>query len=139
MIDQFRGKWFFLSNFYPCEIIFNGYTFKNAEAAFQAQKDPARAKEFINLQPNAAKRKGRHVNLRSDWNEVKLSIMESIIRAKFNQNKDLAQLLLTTQNKKLIEGNNWGDIFWGVCNGKGENFLGNILMKIRNEINTQSL
>ena len=50
------------------------------------------------------------------------------------QNPELGNKLLETGNQELVEGNTWGDIFWGVCNGKGQNWLGKILMMVRDEI-----
>ena len=134
-ITQFRDEYFFLSNFYLCNIEYNGFKYTSVEAAFQAQKclDKNVMAEFTKMTPGQAKKHGRKVKLRNDWESVKLSIMEELIRIKFTSNRDIQQLLLDTQNAELIEGNNWNDRFWGVCKGKGENNLGKILMKIRNE------
>ena len=133
-INSFRGNYDFLSNFYNAPVTYNGVRFRNNEAAFQAQKDTNRAHEFTNLTGADAKRLGRHVNLRSDWNSVRIRIMTDIVRAKFTQNGDLKQRLLATGNEDLIEGNTWHDTFWGVCNGQGQNNLGRILMQIRSEL-----
>ncbi len=78
----------------------------------------------------------RKVLLRSDWEQVKVQLMEEIVRAKFTQNADLAQMLLATGNRLIQEGNTWHDVFWGVDQKteKGENHLGKILMKIREEL-----
>ena len=133
-INEFKGKYYFLSNFYNAEITYNGYTFRNNEAAFQAQKCPSRIKEFCDLNPSEAKRLGRHVCLRYDWEYVKEDIMYEVCKTKFIQHPDLAQLLIDTGDAALIEGNTWGDTTWGVCDGIGENKLGNILMKIRDEL-----
>lgn len=134
MIDKFKNEYDFLSNFYPCKIVFDGYIFKNAGAAFQAQKDPSRIEEFTVLDPVQAKHLGKKVNLRKDWDQIKLQVMESVVRAKFNQNKYLAEKLLATGDEELIEVNHWHDHFWGICGGKGKNHLGKILMMIRDEI-----
>ena len=83
--------------------------------------------------PGRAKRMGRVVPLRSDWEQVKDSIMEELIRSKF-QDRSLAFMLWSTGSKELIEGNSWHDTYWGMCNGVGRNQLGKILMKIREEI-----
>ena len=133
VIDDFRGEYFFLSNFYPVEVTYEGYSYKNNEAAFQAQKDLSRREEFINLNPMMSKIKGKKVKLRNDWDEVKVSIMEEIVRCKFDQNLDIKEKLINTKGKTLIEGNKWNDTFWGMCNGKGENILGKILMNLREE------
>lgn len=89
--------------------------------------------EFANLPPNEAKRLGRRVKLRADWETVKDQVMFDVCCAKFNDNEYLAQLLVQTGDAILIEGNTWNDTYWGVCNGKGKNMLGKILMQIREE------
>ena len=137
-IDTFRGDYFFLSNFYSAPVTYNGLTFQNNEAAFQAQKtlDPAEQAAFTDMPANIAKRRGRQVKLRCDWEKVKDGIMEEIVRAKFTQNPDLKEKLLATGDTLLIEGNRWNDRYWGVDlrSGNGENHLGQILMKIRKEL-----
>lgn len=132
-IDSFEGENYFLSNFYPCQIIYNGYTFKSSESAFQSTKDLSRQKEFELLTPGRAKKLGKKVNLRPDWEEVKDSIMEDILRIKFSKT-GLKKKLISTYPRKLIEGNDWNDTYWGVCNGEGKNKLGKILMKIRKDL-----
>lgn len=91
---------------------------------------------FTVLPANKAKRLGRQVQLRSDWQEVKLSIMEEIVRIKFTENEQLKKLLLMTGDAEIAEGNTWGDTYWGVDirMGEGENNLGKILMKVRSEL-----
>lgn len=81
--------------------------------------------------PVQAKRLGRKVKLRDDWEEVKLDIMTEVVSQKFLQHPHLIEMLLQTGDEELVEGNKWGDRFWGVCKGKSENHLGKILMKIR--------
>ena len=134
MISKFEGNYYFLSNFYSAPITYNGITYKNNEAAFQAQKCPYRVHEFTDLEPSEAKRLGRRVKLREDWEEVKDRVMYEIVRAKFRQNKLLKMLLLQTGTRTLVEGNWWNDTYWGVCKGKGENKLGQILMRVREEL-----
>lgn len=134
MILSFRDEYFFLSNFYPVEIKLDGIVYPNAEAAFQAQKtmDVEEHRKFSMLKnPVQAKRLGRKVKLRDDWEEVKLDIMTEVVSQKFLQHPHLIEMLLQTGDEELVEGNKWGDRFWGVCKGKGENHLGKILMKIR--------
>lgn len=138
-IDAFRGQYSFLSNMYECQIKYKGLTFTSSEAAFHSQKCPERAAEFTPLSPTESKKLGRTVELRTDWEDVKYSIMEEIVELKFRQNKDLKDKLLATGNAELIEGNWWSDIYWGVCtnkkyNGVGQNNLGKILMNIRNKL-----
>lgn len=136
MIDSFRNEYYFLSNFYNSHVEYNGLVYTNNEAAFQAQKCPERAREFTGLAPNDAKRLGRQVKLRPDWEEVKLDIMTDIVRSKFNrrQHPVLCRRLLETGDEELVEGNYWNDYYWGVCKGHGENHLGKILMQVREEL-----
>lgn len=133
-ITKFDDKHFFLSNFYEQRLWFKGYWFESAEAAYQSQKDPSRVKEFTHLPPQDAKNLGRKVNIREDWEEVKETIMEVIVREKFQQNKYLAEKLIAIGDKTLVEGNYWKDTYWGVCENVGQNKLGKILMKIRKEL-----
>ncbi len=131
IISSFRDEYYFLSNFYYAPIIHMGMKFKSNEAAFQAAKCPQMACKFQSLNPSEAKRLGRRIELREDWEQVKDNIMYQICKEKFFQNPDLGRLLLETGDAELIEGNNWGDTTWGVCNGVGENRLGKILMRVR--------
>ena len=132
MIDKFEGEYAFLSNFYECPVNY-GLTYCNSEAAFQATKDPYRCTEFVDLNASRAKALGRKVELRSDWEEIKDAVMLDVLRAKFDTNPDLKEKLLATGDEFLVEGNTWGDTYWGVCNGKGRNHLGYLLMQVRDE------
>lgn len=135
-ITSFRGKNEFLSNMYSCRVVINDEVYPSAEHAFQAMKSLDRdVRITMSVCPTAkdAKRYGRKINLRSDWEDVKVDIMYDILKAKFS-NPILAQKLLDTRDEELIEGNTWGDTFWGVCKGEGKNNLGRLLMKVRSEI-----
>lgn len=136
VIDEFRGRYFFLSNFYTAPITYQDIRFENNEAAFQSAKCPERMSEFCGLTPNSAKRLGRRVSLRPDWETVKYNVMYDVCMAKFTQNPDLLSKLLDTGDAELIEGNTWGDRVWGVdmYRGIGENHLGKILMRVRDEL-----
>lgn len=92
----------------------------------------------ISLNPQSAKRLGRSVLLRPDWEEIKYDVMYQVCKAKFQQNPDLGQKLLKTGNAELIEGNTWGDRIWGVCKGIGENNLGKTLMRVRDELRSRA-
>ena len=134
---QFRDSYAFLSNMYPSPIVMTERTtgkllhFTCAEAAFQAAKCPERAREFENLTGPQAKKLGRQVSLRADWDTKRIAYMRCILKAKFTQNPELAKALRATGDIVLVEDNTWGDKFWGVCKGVGENNLGKLLMEIR--------
>lgn len=132
-IDNFMGAYAYLSNFYEVPVWYKGIMFKNSEAAYQAQKmlNPDDKFNFKYLSAKEAKKLGRKVELRPDWEDVKLKVMEEICLAKFTQNATLRNALILTGDAELIEGNTWGDKFWGCVNGEGENNLGKILMKTR--------
>ena len=142
-IDLFREEYEFLSNFYPAKMEYEGIPYWNAEAAFQAQKcrNPEDRRQFSQLYGNEAKRFGGNIQVREDWEKVKLSVMEHIVAAKFDQNPLLARRLLETGNKPLIAGNIRGDLFWGKDRktGEGENHLGRILMELRETYRLQGL
>lgn len=141
MIDSFSGEYGFLSNFYefPVTALWdddNTVSVPTVEHAFQAAKAGVRDDFYaICSAPTAraCKQKGRTITLRPDWEGVKLDVMKRILREKFS-NGDLRARLLKTEEAMLVEGNTWGDRFWGVCRGAGENHLGRLLMEIREEI-----
>ena len=135
----FRNEYWFLSNMYPCEIRVNGLVFTCAEACFQSFKttDLNERKKFQEIDGFKAKKLGRSVSLRSDWNDIRIEVMSRVIHAKFKQNPDLTKKLKDTGDLLIIEDNTWKDTFWGVCNGKGYNLLGQILMSERDWINSQ--
>ncbi len=128
----FRNEYWFLSNMFPCEIHVNGLKFKCAEACFQSFKttDLELRKKFQNLNGFEAKKLGKKIKLRSDWNKIRLEVMFRVVLAKFHQHPELLTLLQNISDP-IVEENSWHDTFWGKCNGIGENNLGVILMRIR--------
>ena len=139
IIDKFDGKYSFLSNFYNSPIIIGGINYPTVEHAFQAQKtfsNEERLDIANSATPGIAKRKGRKIILRRDWEQIKDNVMEFCLRKKFTEHLDLQKKLLETGDAILIEGNTWGDTYWGMCADVGENKLGQLLMKIREEIIT---
>ena len=137
MISSFKDEYFFLSNFYPAQVTYDGITYQNTEAAFQAQKEANKEdrKFYADLNPSEAKRRGRHCNLRKDWEQAKVQEMYNILLLKFEQHPDLKRKLVDTAPEQLIEGNDWGDKVWGaVWTGNrwdGANTLGKLLMNLR--------
>ena len=136
-IDSFRGEHAFLSNFYPSPIVYEGRHYPTVEHAYQAAKTViAEEKEIIQQipRPGPAKRAGRRVTLRKDWESIKIRVMDQLIKEKFKPGSQFTRRLLDTGDLPLQEGNTWGDTYWGICNEKGHNHLGKILMKRRHEL-----
>lgn len=136
MISAFNGEYRWLSNFYPSPIRIGLIKYPTVEHAYQACKtldEKIRIKIASLPFPGQAKQYGKKIELRSDWEEVKVEVMLSLLRLKF-RHPHLRRKLIDTYPKKIEEGNYWGDTFWGVCKGKGQNVLGNLLMQVREEI-----
>ncbi len=138
MIDRFDGEYRWLSNFHPVSVMFEQREYRSVEHAYQAAKTldiSQRARIQQAATPGLAKKIGRAVTIRSDWPESKLDVMLELLNQKFNSERpELRALLRATGDRELIEGNYWGDTYWGVCRGKGENHLGRLLMLIRSEL-----
>jgi ribA/ribD-fused uncharacterized protein len=135
-IAEFSGAFRFLSNFWPCKVVLDGEEYQSVEHAYQAAKTiKPEEREFIRESDTAgkAKRMGRHVTMREDWESVKVKTMLNLLRQKFRDGP-LMDKLVATGDAKLTEGNKWGDVFWGVCNGHGQNVLGKLLMQVRAEL-----
>jgi ribA/ribD-fused uncharacterized protein len=131
-IDSFRGEHFFLSNFHVAS---DGFCL---ERYYQALKATTKAEyEWVlaSPDPRTAKHRGYKVKIRPDWDEQRVEVMRRLLRVKFKR-PELAAALLSTGAAELIEGNTWGDTFWGVCRGVGENWLGRLLMELRSELET---
>lgn len=136
MIDSFRNKFAFLSNFLPHKIQYRGMTYPSVEHAYQAAK-AVRLNDKIAIRDcdtcREAKKLGQTVERIDDWDNKRLIVMEDLLRIKF-LDSFLAAQLLSTGDSQLIEGNHWGDRFWGQVDGQGENHLGKLLMKIREDL-----
>lgn len=135
-IRRFFGEYRFLSNFYPVNLTMDGLEYPSVEHAYQAAKSASRKdRKAISecATPGEAKKLGQKVEMRPDWDEVKIPIMRSLLKKKFSYRR-LKKALLETGDAYLEEGNTWGDRFWGVCNSIGENHLGKLLMEIREEL-----
>jgi ribA/ribD-fused uncharacterized protein len=142
-IVKFVGEDYYLSNFYSAPVKLGNLTFKTNEAAFQASKYRAmtgtQQEQYAYIaaildceKPGETKKLGKQVAIDLDkWEQIKVRCMRDIVRAKFDQNQDLKTKLMATGAALLVEGNDWGDTFWGLCNGKGGNVLGSILMELR--------
>lgn len=116
MINTFKGEYRWLSNFWPVAIPYEGILYTSVENAYQAAKTLDQTdREKISLLPaNKAKSYGKKLKIREDWDNVKLSIMRELVTIKFTTDPNLKKLLMDTHPQPLIEGNTWGDVFWGV-------------------------
>lgn len=130
-IDAFKGKYYFLSNFYPDGKDTNEHLFQSEKAQWPDDRAYVRRA----LTPMSAKKRGRQVALRPDWENIKDEVMKRLLVMKF-ESVELSRLLLATGTADLIEGNHWGDTYWGVDDktGKGFNMLGRLLMEVRDEL-----
>lgn len=142
-IFEFTGDNRFLSNFFMASFVWNNTLWSCSELAYQAAKATTREDydSFLTMTPGQSKRHGRQIKVRSDWEEVKYGIMHDIVLEKFRQNPELRERLLATGHAHLEEGNNHGDQIWGVCpprSGMGKNYLGRVLMEVREELRGES-
>lgn len=135
VVKGFQGPHRWLSNFHPSLIRYEGLTLDSVEHAYQSAKcaDAAERHQFRHITPGQAKRLGRRVHIRSDWEDVREQVMLDCLRLKF-QWPLLRMNLLATEDAILVEWNTWGDTFWGVTDKGGDNRLGKILMQVRSEI-----
>ena len=136
-IESFSGEYKFLSNFYSVDVQFEGVYYPSVEHAFQAAKTVDRRERGVireAISAGAAKRLGKKVTLRPGWDELRVKVMKELVLQKFKDYPVLRKELLDTGDAELVEGNHWHDYFWGVCDGRGENMLGKILMEVRSEL-----
>jgi ribA/ribD-fused uncharacterized protein len=149
IISEFKGEYRWLSNFHPSPVQMNHLTWKTVEHAYQAAKtdNPGEIKSiWLAPSPGLAKKLGRRVTVRPEWDDKRVPVMKALVQSKFNRNPSLMRLLIATKDAELVEGNWWHDNFWGdcgcsrrhqyqradpQCNYPGANFLGHILMEIR--------
>jgi len=140
IVKQFKDQYTFLSNFYPTYLEIGGKVFPTVEHAYQAAKTTDRDWQGKIMQaqtPGQAKKIGRQAPMREDWDEIKIELMRGLVYLKFAQNAQLQQQLIKTEDAILEEGNSWGDTFWGIYEGEGENNLGLILMEVRAMLRAQ--
>lgn len=139
-IKGFFGEYRFLSNFHLCEVPFQEkdgtvLVYPSTEHAYMAQKtDSMKVKQIFALPsvtPSQARELGQQIKIKRGWDNIKWETMFKINLIKYRNNPDLGEMLLSTGDKLLEETNWWGDTYWGVCDGVGENNLGKILMSIR--------
>ncbi len=137
-IYEFRGETRWLSNFEYAHVVYDGIVYPTSEHAYQAAKSLSLSTRMAIARmpkPGDAKRAGGALSLRPDWEQIKLAVMWAVNLDKFTRNMNLGKRLIETTGRPLIEGNDWGDTFWGVCNGEGQNHLGQTLMAVRDLLN----
>jgi hypothetical protein len=136
-ISEFSGEFSWLSNFHLSMIVHDGRWYFSSEHVYQSAKtDDFSWKERIRTAstPGKAKRLGSKCPIRNDWQLIKLDVMRKCIYAKFKQNQCLGDKLVATGDEYIEEGNTWGDKFWGTVDGIGENWLGRIIMDVREKL-----
>jgi ribA/ribD-fused uncharacterized protein len=141
-VKGFQGKYRFLSNFWPAEIELDGWIYPTVEHAYMASKTfniDIREKIRSIEKPGDAKKLGRQIELREDWELVKRNIMKDLVRQKFNKEPLRSKLVVELRDAYLEETNTWNDTYWGVCKGIGRNELGKILMEVRAELQLEEL
>jgi ribA/ribD-fused uncharacterized protein len=143
IIKQFQNEYRWLSNFAPAEVILDGITYASVEHAYMSAKsDEIKWKTFCadaKNSPAAVKKESKLLKLRSDWEKIKINVMEDCVRQKMRQ-EPYRSKLLATGSAIIQEGNTWKDMFWGIDlhTGNGFNHLGKIIMKIRTELQNES-
>jgi N-glycosidase YbiA len=141
MIAGFFKQYRFLSNFVPAQVEFEGKAYPSVEHAYQAAKtlDLVAREAFSDqrLEARDAKRLGKKLTVRSNWEKAKPFVMLDLVRQKF-KTLEYKEWLIATSPHELVEENWWGDRYWGVCGGTGENRLGKILMQVRAELVAES-
>ena len=134
-ITEFQGEYCWLSNFYPCTVEMDFAYYPSVEHAYQAAKTILPNIRMVLQNPTLpagdAKKIGSGLKLPAMWEETKIRVMTQLVSQKFLFNPELGAKLVATRGRDIIEGNYWGDTFWGVCRGKGQNHLGEIIMEIR--------
>lgn len=134
MINEFQGEYRWLSNFVECDIEYNGFIYPSVENAYQAakMKNKEDALKFLNVTSGRAKQMAKTLPIRDDWGKLKIYYMREFLIQKFSQ-KPYKDLLMNTCGLDIIEGNRWGDKYWGVClkTNNGQNNLGKLIMGIR--------
>ena len=131
-ILKFQGEYRWLSNFWSASVELDGVLYASVENAYQAAKTHLTNRgPFVSCTAGTAKRLGRCVEQRPNWEQVKLPTMRALIQQKFAQGTELAKKLVATGDCLIVEGNHWGDTYWGVCGGRGANHLGALIMEQR--------
>jgi ribA/ribD-fused uncharacterized protein len=138
-IESFSGEYRWLSNFARADIELDQLVYPSVENAYQAAKflDHSVRLGFTSITAHEAKVRGRDRDtgeIRPNWDSIKLRVMEYLLLQKFTHYTEHGKKLIATGNCNIVEGNTWNDTYWGVCKGRGHNHLGNLIMKIRSQL-----
>lgn len=134
------------SNLFRRSIEFEGAVYPTAEHAYQAGKAVRQSvRDWIQAAPTPALAAMAAHGLYTwdvvpNWAEIKFDRMRKVLKAKFSQHPDLATLLLSTGDSRLVEAgtvNNAVNRLWGEVDGKGQNMLGVMLMEVRKQLAAQ--
>lgn len=133
-ITDFSEQYSFLSNLYPSPMVIDGRYYQTVEHAFHAAK--AKNEEDAKLvrqceSASQAKRLGKQMPVRDNWEEIQLTVMKRLLLVKFCANRQLSKKLLETGDAPIVYSNNDGDWYWGKFQGNGENNIGTLLMQVR--------
>lgn len=167
MITTFRGMYWFLSSFaqIPCPAPWlDGAIAPTREHSFQACKavSPDQARWVLDApDPGEAKKRGRQVRAWLNWDQIRREVMLDLILGQLGSQPPFRVMLAGTAGETLVEGNHWGDVYWGAVpvtagiiypggNGPpplwkpdeaspqtwlcGDNWLGRVLMMARDVI-----
>jgi len=133
-----KTEYNFLSNMaeFDSPMVICGHRCNSSENFYQAMKseDPFIINKVLKMRPKKSKVFARHITIRKDWAEIKEQVMLVALRYKFKTSRYFRQELLKTGDRYIEETNDWKDHFWGVCDGKGKNRLGYLIMVVRDEI-----
>jgi len=136
-ITRFADQHAYLSNFHPSPVVLDGAPYPTLEHVFQAAKatqEHERQEIRDAPTPAKAKRRGRRLSLADDWEARRVDVMRALLADKFTRHPDLGARLVATGTRRLVEANTRGDRFWDVCDGRGHNRLGRLLMDLRAQL-----
>lgn len=135
----YEQEFYIFSNFSSFKLNWKGYDWMTSEHAYHSEKF-----EDENILKQLKETRSAHDafkfavanknKYKKNWDDIKLSVMKEILRAKVEQHPYVKKKLLESGNKELIE-NSWRDSFWGWGENKnGQNHLGKLWMEVREEI-----
>ena len=139
-IDSFTGYFDFMHNNFQTPVYYEGILYPSVTHAYHAARstDERTRRAILNSETfqilgNIAIR----IEDPPDWQEKKVKIMEQLLRDKFRRSKELQEKLRTTEHRELVmtyQEKKKNNLYWGVVKGKGQNQLGRILMRIRDDL-----